>query len=106
MLSSIWGMCPPRAGGYATRGSGVRPSCSVGDRDLVDGAVDDPPGADRRLAGPWVGLVLAERDQDIERVRVLCRPDVGRRRHGWRANVRMRDRPEDLVGVVGFDGQA
>ena len=59
---------------------GARPPRSVGDGDLVDRAVDDPPRPDPRLAGHRVGLVVAERDQDVQRIRVNAQPDVGRRR--------------------------
>ena len=60
----------------ARRSSASRPGA-----DLVHRAVDDPPRPDARRAGRRVRLVVAERDQQVQRVGVEGEPDVRRRGH-------------------------
>ncbi len=75
-------LTPVGEGGQAPDAGG---SCAMtpqgggsGDAHLVDCAIDDPPGAQAGCAGRRVCFGVAQRDQDVERVRVEGEADVGR----------------------------
>ena len=97
---------PGDARAHAGQPAGHAPAVSASSQlDLGDLAVDDPPGAKARLAGRRVRLVVVERDEHVQRVGVEREADVRRRRHAPACGVRVDDRPEHLVGVVGRDRQ-
>src|SRR4051794_6094648 len=73
--------------------------------DLVDRAAEDSPRAHarRRTASARVGLRRIERDEDVQRIRVVRLPEIGRRRPCRGCDVRVDDPPDDLAGIVDRD---
>ncbi len=53
-----------------------------------------------------IGLVLTQRHQHVQGIRIEGETDVGRGRPRRRVRVRVDDPPEHLAGVVGRDRQA